>query len=507
MKRFTLALADPRGSILLGGLMLVFVATLLGLSLFELAVVDNHLILGDNCGVRALYAAESGLQVAYRDLVNGTSNGTVDFTAVLADTSYATRRDLSGYATADNRTLGSATQATRFDVQAQVIGGNKIQLWSTGTPTGSCPGGALSGTRTVRAVIEKGPPTDGHSFVGLDHFLTGGAGFLLDSFDSSLGAYDCLGGAAGCTAPAGVRNKCQATTPPFGCNVEIWTNGPGRTTLDGGPIYGSVTSASGEVKLKTTPTIYGSIKYDSTDGLFTGNPAQVVGGVTAEPSPGIAPITLPKVPNPAGVSGAVDWDCRTNGGFVSAATLASHITSGTYTYSSATGVFTASSAITIDPLGSTLTLCFSDFSMAGRDLTIPSSATQPVQIYIGSDTGGGTIGQALLSGKIVNSTGQSKYLRVFSISNKGNDDVWVTSDGTGAFVFAYAPNGQVQVKGGGMFFGAAFGQQLEANGGSQMHFDKALLAESLPGITGGGSGTPSFSLKTWAQCPPNNQFC
>jgi len=325
----------------------------------------------------------------------------------------------------------------------------------------------------------------------------------------------------------GTHNKCQQTTAPFTCNIEIWTNGPGRTTLDGGPIYGNLTSASGEVKLKTAPTIYGSIKYDSGDGTFTGIAAQVKGGVTAVT--GISPIVLPKVPDPTLTSGAQDWDCRRDspgGGFNSklgsswvttAAALSQMIASGTYTYSSA-GAFVASSNLTlnatnINNAAGPVSFCFSDFSMAGRSLTVPSTVNQPIQIYIGSacpgagcnstTSQGTTIGQALLSGDVVNSTGNSKYLRVFSISNKGNDDVWVTS-GTGSYVYVYAPNGQAQVKGGGAFFGAAFGQQLEANGGSKLHFDNDLLTVTgLPGLTsgaGGGGGTVTYTLQNWKQC-------
>jgi hypothetical protein len=352
------------------------------------------------------------------------------------------------------------------------------------------------------------PGGTGHSFVGLDEITTGGAGFLLDSFDSSKGPYDCVGGTAGCTAPNGTHNKCQQTTSPFTCNVNLWTNGSARTTLDGGPIYGSLTSASGEVKLKTAPTIYGTITYDTGDGTFTGDAAQVKGGVIGQA--GIGPITLPPVPWPGtNSSGGSGEDCRTHPNLVpgtltprfsSSAYVASKIT-GSYSYTESTGVFLATGTITMNPGASPASFCFYDFKMQRNDLTVPATVTQQVEIYIGSATDNSTIGQALLDGNVVNSTGQSKYLRVFSISNKGNDDVWLPS-GDGAYVFAYGPYGQVQVKGGGKFFGAAFGKELEANGGSQLHFDNALLVvPGLPGLTSGGTGgAVSYSLQNWTQC-------
>lgn len=524
----TCALGDPRGSILLSGLMIVFVTVLLGLAFFDLAAVENRLILGDDCTARALYAAEAGLQVAYRDLANGTAIGSVDFDGVIGNATYASRANLTGYSPPRTLSGGGAlpttytVQACKWDttLAACASSGTTIMLWSTGAAT-QCPGSpGGSGSATVRADVTKTTLTlpgggQGHSFVGLDEITTGGAGFLLDSFDSSKGPYDCLGGTAGCTVPTGTRNKCQQTTAPFTCNIGLWTNGPDRTTLDGGPIYGNLTSASGEVKLKTAPTIYGSITYDPGDGTFTGNAAQVKGGVTAQAND---PITLPPVPWPGtDVSGGPGQDCRTHPNLVpgtltprfsSAAYVASRITSGTYSYTESTGVFLATSNITMNPGASPAMFCFSDFEMKGKGLTIPAGVTNPVEIYIGSDTGGGTIGQALLDGNVVNSTGQSQYLRVFSISNKGNDDVWVTS-GDGSFVFAYAPYGQVQVKGGGKFFGSAFGNQLEASGGSQLHFDNALLSvPGLPGLTagvGGGSSTISYGIGEWKQC--RNSAC
>src|SRR5204863_2513181 len=63
----TKRLFDSRGSMMIGALMMVFVVTLLGVALFDLAVVENRLILGSDCDVRAFYAAEAGLQVAYKN--------------------------------------------------------------------------------------------------------------------------------------------------------------------------------------------------------------------------------------------------------------------------------------------------------------------------------------------------------------------------------------------------------------------------------------------------------
>jgi hypothetical protein len=56
------SLADERGSVLVMGLMLVFVMTILGLALFNVAQLDARLKLGSQTTVKALEIAEAGLE-------------------------------------------------------------------------------------------------------------------------------------------------------------------------------------------------------------------------------------------------------------------------------------------------------------------------------------------------------------------------------------------------------------------------------------------------------------
>src|SRR2546426_8076680 len=65
---------DERGSVLVSGLMLVLVMTLIGSAIFNVAVIDNRLALGDAKQAQAFYIAEAGLNAAMRKLVDGTFN-------------------------------------------------------------------------------------------------------------------------------------------------------------------------------------------------------------------------------------------------------------------------------------------------------------------------------------------------------------------------------------------------------------------------------------------------
>src|SRR5438093_251916 len=59
---------DERGSILIGGLLLVLAVTLLGLGLFQAAVVETRQVAQSEEEVRAFYAAETGLNRAALDV-------------------------------------------------------------------------------------------------------------------------------------------------------------------------------------------------------------------------------------------------------------------------------------------------------------------------------------------------------------------------------------------------------------------------------------------------------
>src|SRR6266536_3028164 len=61
------AFTDQRGSVLVGGLLLVLAMTLIGVGLFEAAVIETRQVGSTAADVRAFYAAETGLNRAALD--------------------------------------------------------------------------------------------------------------------------------------------------------------------------------------------------------------------------------------------------------------------------------------------------------------------------------------------------------------------------------------------------------------------------------------------------------
>src|SRR5438552_18822118 len=79
-RRIFRSLVDQRGSTLVMGLMLVFIMTLLGVALVDVARLDARLKLDSQTGVQALEIAEAGLErglhLFYLEFVCGGPNGT-----------------------------------------------------------------------------------------------------------------------------------------------------------------------------------------------------------------------------------------------------------------------------------------------------------------------------------------------------------------------------------------------------------------------------------------------
>src|SRR5438132_7670503 len=80
-RRIFRSLVDQRGSTLVMGLMLVFIMTLLGVALFDVARLDARLKLDSQTGVQALEIAEAGLErglhLFYLEFICGGPNPTL----------------------------------------------------------------------------------------------------------------------------------------------------------------------------------------------------------------------------------------------------------------------------------------------------------------------------------------------------------------------------------------------------------------------------------------------
>jgi len=427
-------------------------------------VIENRLILGSDCDVRAFYTAEAGLQVAYKNVTTWFPTVTSSSYQSLPGSYNSFHLNAGNTYTLQGRRTGAA-QPT-------------VTLRSTGTST-DCAG---TGQAWVQAdVVQSGGGGGGGSnivpFVGLSSMDLNGLR-TIDSFDSSQGSY--------------AATKCQIATPPFSCGLNLWTNGLVDSSASGGHIriYANITAAAGQVSVGGGAVVYGSVTYDPGDGsVFCHGPndcSQIKGGVTTQSLDSRA---APPVA-----------DCRTvvGGGYSTLAYVQSRIAPTTaYTYDATTGQFSANAAITINPGASAANFCFSGISMNAKNMTIPSTATNEVVINVGSTTTGGTDTQAILNGQLINSTGKAQYLRVLTNSTNATNAIQITG-GANAYVFAYAPNGTVAVRSGALY-GSALGNVLSAQGGADLHFDKALWqVAGLPGIGSGGPAT--YALQNWKIC-------
>src|SRR2546422_1527886 len=65
---------DECGSVLVGGLVLVFVITLVGLAVFDLSLSEPRLFADRQNKAQAVYTADAGLNVAWNEMANGATN-------------------------------------------------------------------------------------------------------------------------------------------------------------------------------------------------------------------------------------------------------------------------------------------------------------------------------------------------------------------------------------------------------------------------------------------------
>jgi hypothetical protein len=248
--------------------------------------------------------------------------------------------------------------------------------------------------------------------VGLDSVSVGGSNVVVDSFDSSAGAY-------------GTANAGSAAL--------LLSNG--TITLNRTKVFGSVRSAQGSVTLKDGASVTGDVTAGTTISGGT------IGGTATAKSPA-AKIVAPAVAA-----------CSP---FSSAAGI-----SGKYTYDAKRGDLTVSG-------GNTATLangsyCFHKVTLSGG-ATLRVNGAVTVRL-----TGQLTAGD----GKIVNSTNVPANLQI--ASSYAGDGVTL-SGGPGMYLSLYAPASAVKLTGGMPVHGAVLGKTLTVTGDSVHYDVRLLTA-------------------------------
>src|SRR5262249_48982756 len=115
------------------------------------------------------------------------------------------------------------------------------------------------------------------------------------------------------------------------------------------------------------------------------------------------------------------------------------------------------------------TYCFSNVTLSGGSTL---QVHEAVRIFLDiknsgdkSDLSGGS------SGGVVNTTGTTENLQIFSLSSSRGVTL---SGGSQAYMAVYAPNSPITFSGGSDFYGAVVGNTITASGGIKMHYDVHL---------------------------------
>jgi Tfp pilus assembly protein PilX len=492
-----------RGSILVGGLILVLVMTLIGSGVFYASVLDNRLALNDIRQTQTFYIAEAGLNAALRELSDG--DGTNDFSQVFNATGTTSLFT-------PNKPFGSGS----FTVTAQAAGSNpkQVMVKSTAcvpaTTASSCPSGNQQATVQAGVVqqLEIAGP-----FIALGTFSITGNGALVDSFNST--ASSCQSDLSTCYANTKCQKTLQTGAPPFcGDSVQMklsaGQNASSTTqtisVANNAKIYGDMISVHGLVSFNSGADIHGNVMYAPPSSNCTGcsSAPSCPGTTSTQPVHGCVTVaasnpTAPTLVQPCG-DGTAQHPWSTS------AYLAQHI-QGSYTYntcpgSKCDGNFSLSGGnITITDGN----FCFATFFISGQGtMTInDTNLTTPVVISV-------TQGISISSNNAIsNSSYKAERFQILSsaicssscsctkVSSCNSIDI---AGGSGAYFYTYAPQTAINVSGGGALYGAVLGNSINVSGGAQLHYDQALGSS---GILQGG--VPQYAWGTWQAC--KNSSC
>lgn len=503
-----LAFTDQRGSVLIGGLLLVLAMTLIGVGLFEAAMIETGQVAYTERDVRAFYAADTGLNRASGDLASndvGVANST--FTdvknALNANTtvpqffgSTSTCFRGSSCDSAHNpKTPAYIVQATNH------ADADKFWLTSTacipGPAANPCPAGTWAAAQIKSLIVQTtitvtipGTPetitTTTTTAIGMANAIFGastttnpavkisGDG-LVDSFDSR-----------GCPTPPCAYDPASART-----NGDIQANGAidVKATVKG-DILNDVNVSGTDVKLESGTTVTGTVKSGGTVSNNAGVPASQITQNSGTTPPSLTPLSNCG-PYPSSMSSAItQYD-----GSGKVVTDPSKLK---WAYNSSTGALNISTGspstgwVSIAPGN----YCLGSIVASGGSLIKVTGLTELT-----------SNGQVNLSGgTFANTTNDSQNLQI--ISTYGNDpgetstNNFVVSGGSGAYMVLWAPTTKVTISGSGDIFGTVVGNVVEASGGSQVHFDEFLASGAATLAPGIGFQLTITTTTTTASTPP-----
>ena len=477
---------NERGAALILALVLVFILSILGISVMFVAQTETWSSMNYRLMTQARYGAEAGLTRSLDYLVNtyvppastgsdlisnynltpaqpvaglpsainqvavsysgkavvlsGSSSVSSNYPAAAVQTAF--NSVASGTITAGNTTITYAAYAT---LVSMTPGG--VQIWQITSD------GTISGVRNadveVQAIIER---QSGNATFSYGAFSTGSTcGSMTLSGGTLVNSYN----SAAMTCSKGSPPTCSGGSLVFSTTGgNVGTNGnlteSGGATIDG--------------TLSTPRAGVGSCSSGGVDAETTSGGATVTGGLILLPQA----VTYPALalPNPAppttstSVHSTTTYTPGSYGNISVSGGATLHLSAGTYNLNS----------INLSG-GATLTI---DSGPVTLNITGTSQAT-PISFS------GGTISNAGLD--------PSQFL----INYAGTGNV-ILSGGTGSAAVLYAPNASLSFSGGADFYGAVICASLTDSGGATLHYDTNLQSKFS---TAGNWMLDSFTWKKY----------
>jgi hypothetical protein len=525
------ALEDQRGSILIGGLLLVVAMTVIGVGLYQASVIETKQISWTETDVRGFYAADAGLHRAALDLADpDTTNpvGTLTFDAVKAANYASPTTLLPDYG---SRCFGGATcdssvtpYRPAYLVQAQQALDDTNGFWlistscTPGPASNPCPAGSRMAQVKARIHQTSSPGTPGHNlafqgaaFGGSSLRITGNG--TIDSYDSRLGGYG--GSNVSSHGDIGSNGLVSASA-----TSSLTIKGNVTNTLANSPtdlkvnIIGSNVNVQGNIQSGGTVLVNGMTNPNGqSGGNGTGGTApQVTGTIyngTGSPQTVMGPI--PNCASFTNLTQCTSSSCAGQPGTITQYTdntfTAIKATGLTSSYNPATGQLTLNGP----PSGAffqfggvqsgTAPYCFGNVNINNSTIQVSTRTVFEVNGTFGLNSGS----------NFTNTTLNAKNLQI--ISTYGNDPgetgtgVSVTA-GTALYATIYAPTTTATIGGAGTFYGGVMANLVNLSGSTGLHYDLALRDSSgLEDPTPAGPTT--YALLEWkrVECGPSTFAC
>jgi len=455
--------SKEKGSALIITLILVFVLSVMGVSLMFLSQSETWSSFNYRLMTQSRYGAESGLNVAANFIMNNytapaaagadllanydltkspvqyngsavvlSSNPSVNSNYPVAGvvTAFQTAMNTPGQITAGTSTVNYNAYATLLSMGTITTpsGDVTVQTWQV-TSDGSI-NGVKSGLEEVTAVMER-QVTTANTYAAFAVAATCGAlNFVGNASTNSYDSSALVGGAA----------------PSF-ANYDGNVGSNGNLNENGNVVINGTMS--------TPRTGVGSCSAGNVDAWTSTGKATVTGGLIELPQ--TVSYTLPAIPAPPNST-----DLTVNGGGKSCSQTISpgtyggniSISSGCTLYLNP-GVYNINS---ISEAGSGMVQILPDASGKYQPVVLNvTGANQTIPVDL---SGGGFANPSYIAGD-------------FTINYNGTGTVKLVG-GSGAAGVVYAPNATVQLSGNADFYGSFIGATIQDNGNGAIHYDRSL---------------------------------